>query len=244
MDMLNKRRGFQISRVTLLLAWFATLGVAGAATSAPRGTQCERQLVEAKRIAERNVRSERVGLWERLRDLRESCDSPEVHATLRAQAALVYQILPEYSESGPRVAMLEGIESELETLPTSTEELLEIVDLKAGSLQIAGRLREAGEAAEKSLRLREDLYGRESSEYAFGLLGIAWKYAMNPERSVSDRERALSFADEGIALALRVQNASEADRRNVLTQGEDLFRELGLSPSEIQDRLAASRVTP
>lgn len=202
-------------------------------------THCERLFNEAKRITGRNVRSERVGLWERLRDLREACSAPEVDPPLRARAALIYQVLPEYSELLPRVAMLGGIEAELESLPAPSAELIEVVELKAGSFAVEGKFKEASEGFEKALRLREALFGEESAEFAFGLLGSARFHAMSAERSAFDRERALSLADEALEVVFRSPIATEADRRKVREEAEDLFKGLGFSPVEIRERISA-----
>ncbi|MEO8197173.1 MAG: hypothetical protein ABI689_10660 [Thermoanaerobaculia bacterium] len=134
MVLLSSRLGMRSSMFCLALVPMAALGAPIAGESGSSVTLCERLLGEAKQITERNVRSERVGLWERLRRLREVCSAPEVDALSRAKATLIYQILPEYSELGPRVAMLENLEAELETLAAQTTELLEVVDLKVGAL--------------------------------------------------------------------------------------------------------------
>ena len=235
MVILSKRLRLRSLMFCLAILSISTPGAPILGASGSSVTKCERLLGEAKRITERYVRSEQEGLWERLRSLREACNAPEVNAKFRAKAALIYRILPEYSEMLPRAAMLESIEEELETLSAPTAELLEIVELKAGSLEVGGKVGEAAEAVEKSLRLREALYGEDSTEFALGLLGSARFQAM----SASDRERALSLADEGIAIAFRSPIATEEDRRKVLALAEDLFKELGLTAAEIRDRVSA-----
>lgn len=221
--------------LALLSMATTTASVPAAYGSGPR--ECEVLLAEAKRITERNVRSERVGLWERLRTVREACSGPEVPATLRARAAMVYRILPEYSEEFPRVAMLQSIEEELEMLPAPTPELIEIVELQAGAYEVAGETGEAAEVIEKSLRLRAALYGEESKEFAAGLLGSARFHASIAKQSVTERELAMLLVDRAIEVALRSPGATEKDRSELLAEAADLFRGLGLTPAEVAERI-------
>lgn len=228
-------------RLRLALVSMATMATSVLAACASGGKECEGMLAEAKRIAERNVRSERVGLWERLRAVREVCSGPEVPATVRARAAVVYRILPEYSEARPRVAMLESLEEELERLPAPTPELIEIVELKAGAFEIAGKTEEAVEGIEKSVRLRAALYGEESKEFAAGLLGSARFHASIAAQSPTERELALTLADRAIGIALNSPKATEKDRSDLLAEAAELLSGLGLSPAEITGRISQLR---
>lgn len=227
--------------LSLALFSMTTMASSVPAASGSGARGCEVLLAEAKRITERNVRSERVELWERLRAVREACSVPEVPATVRARAAMVYKILPEYSEELPRVAMLESIEEELEMLPAPTPELIEIVELKAGAFEVAGKPGEAAEVIEKSLRLRATLYGEESKEFAAGLLGSARFHASIAEQSLTERELALLLVDQAIEVALRSPGATEKDRSDLLAEAVDLFNGLGLTPAETSDRIRLLR---
>jgi hypothetical protein len=234
----NKRVGLRLLVVCSAAFLMPATGRIAFAASPSGAVRCERLLAEAKRITERNVRSERVGLWERLRSVREACADPDVPATVRARAALVYRILPEYSELLPRVALLESIEAELELLPAPTPELIEIVELKAGALEMWGKVDEAGAVIENSLRLRATLYGEESTEFASGLLGSARFHATISDQSSFERELALSLADQAIVVVRRSRTVTEEDRRELTAQARELFEDLGLTAAEIADRIS------
>lgn len=226
----------------------ATLVMSASSGAMPPGpstsARCETVLAIATRSASTIDRDERAGLWDKLRAAREACEGSDIDPRLAARAALVYEILPEYSELKPRVELFESVERSLRALPEVSEELVEILEIKAGTLSSEGRVSESSDAFLEALEVRRELYGAGSAEYAEGLLSLARCHALAAKRSDESRSLALEFADQALALAFQVRSSRVERYEDLRSQVVDVYERVGLQSDEIGERLdSAARLS-
>ena len=236
------RRGV---RRAVLAAFFAAvaggpIGAARTEAAAPTFT-CDQALDEAQSIASHDLRSvseaeKRVLL---LRQAEERCLGVDRPASLRARTLLATISLPENSD---RKKQLDLVDRALEILRAEDPKhpmLVEALERK-GDLEFdLGRRGEALAFYQEALDLREDLYGRRSSEYIEGrllLVNFSLAQSQIEERRVNLQKARLD-AEELLAEAERFLTADDSAMRGAWSTYAEILRAFG--EFEEADRIVA-----